>query len=45
MALEECIEHLNDLISKMECSKCKDEHIQLRAFLLELKDRREKDND
>lgn len=36
MSLEEAIKHLDDVIKNMECSECKNEHIQLREWLLEL---------
>ncbi len=41
MTLDEAIKHLDETIANMECSKCKEEHIQLRNWLKELKLRRE----
>ena len=39
MSLKEAIEHLNDiLINEWECEKCKKKHIQLRDWLIELRD-------
>lgn len=40
MTLDEAIEHLNDILKddrKWDCEKCKNEHVQLREWLLELK--------
>lgn len=36
MTLCEAIKHLEEVIPKMECSDCKDEHIQLLDWLKEL---------
>lgn len=44
MTLSEAIEHLNDVLqpdNSWECEECKNEHIQLREWLLELKATRE----
>ena len=40
MALEDAIKHLEEVIPTMECSPCKDEHIQLLEWLKELKELR-----
>lgn len=37
MTLEDAIKHLEEVIPEMECSSCKDEHIQLLDWLKELK--------
>lgn len=37
MTLEDAIKHLEEVIPEMECSPCKDEHIQLLDWLKELK--------
>lgn len=42
ISLDEAIIHLEeDVLPKMECSACKDEHIQLLEWLKELRDLRE----
>ena len=42
ISLDEAIRHLEeDVLPKMECSACKDEHIQLLEWLKELRDIRE----
>lgn len=41
MNLEEAIKHLEEVIPTITCGNCKDEHIQLYNWLLELKDRRD----
>lgn len=44
MTLDDAIEHLGDVLQpnkKWKCNECRDEHIQLRDWLLELKHRRE----
>lgn len=41
MDLEEAIKHLEEVIPTITCGNCKDEHIQLYNWLLELKDRRD----
>ena len=33
----EALEHLDDIIDNMECCACREEHIQLKEWLLELK--------
>ena len=45
MTIDEAIEHLNDILQpekKWECEKCRNEHIKLREWLIELKQHREK---
>jgi hypothetical protein len=37
LTLDEAIVHLNETIESMECGPCKDEHKQLKEWLLELK--------
>lgn len=46
MNLSEAIEHLNDVLSEdrwRDCEECKKEHEQLRDWLIELKELREKE--
>ena len=40
MTLEDAIKHLEEVIPTMECSPCKNEHIQLLEWLKELKELR-----
>ena len=46
MTLDEAIEHLNHLINNnaFSCEACKQEHIQLLNWLMELKELREREN-
>ena len=47
MTLNEAIDHLNDVLRperKWECEECRNEHIQLREWLLELQERRKFEN-
>lgn len=44
MTLLEAIEHLDEIIENMECCECRNEHIQLKIWLLELKKYREEAN-
>lgn len=42
ISLDEAIRHIEeDVLPRMECSACKDEHIQLLEWLKELRDFRE----
>lgn len=34
--LKDAISHLDEVIAGMECGACKDEHVQLRNWLIEL---------
>lgn len=45
MTLEDAIKHLEEVIPEMECSPCKDEHIQLLGWLKELKNLKEVRNE
>lgn len=42
MTLDEAIEHIDEVIYSSTCEACKQEHWQLREWLLELKEYREK---
>lgn len=44
MSLDEAIEHLNEKILEISCENCKREHEQLRAWLVELKEKRHLSN-
>lgn len=41
MTLDEAIDHLFKEINTMECGECRNEHVQLRQWLIELKEYRE----
>lgn len=43
MELRKAIEHLDEIIPTIECEDCKNEHLDLKCWLEELKSRREKD--
>ena len=45
MKLKEAINHLEETIKTMECSECKNEHIQLKNWLCELEKRRNNDKE
>lgn len=41
MTLDEAIEHIDEVLQSSACEKCKQEHQQLKEWLLELKEYRE----
>ena len=43
MTLQEAITHIEDILQKDICEKCKEEHRELKEFLLELQERRNAD--
>ncbi len=43
MMLDEAIKHCLEVAHNTTCADCRDEHIQLAGWLLELKKRREED--
>lgn len=45
MTLDEAIKHCWEIAQNTTCADCRDEHIQLAGWLLELKGRRKKSND
>ena len=44
MTLDEAIKHCLDVAHNNSCADCRDEHMQLAGWLLELKGRRQKDD-
>lgn len=45
MTLQEAINHIDEVINHTECEACKNQHIQLKTWLIELKNRRENENE
>ena len=45
MTLQEAINHIDEVINHTECEECKNQHIQLKQWLIELKNRRENENE
>ena len=45
MTLDEAIKHCLEIAKSDVCANCKNEHLQLAEWLLELKKRREKHDD
>lgn len=45
MTLQEAINHIDEVINHTECEACKNQHIQLKQWLIELKNRRENENE
>lgn len=43
MSLEEAIKHALEVASEASCDKCKEEHLQLAAWLQELQEYRKRD--
>ena len=45
MTLQEAINNIEEVIYHSECEECKNQHIQLKTWLIELKNRRENENE
>lgn len=45
MTLDEAIKHCMEIAHNTTCADCKNEHLQLAEWLLELKKRREKEEE
>ncbi len=45
MTLKEAIEHCKDIFASCESEECATQHLELLDFLVELEERRKKDNE
>lgn len=43
MELKEAIDHVDEVIKSINCEECKKDRLQLKAWLIELMERRSKD--
>lgn len=43
MELQEAIEHIDEVIEDISCENCKNEHLQLKEWLIELLERRSRE--